>query len=119
MENILLVSVFLHFFPISFLFYKKIKNRFLFLSAVYGASFLVMILVTIAVFPFVLINIYIVPTLYQNGYLENITTLIGGINIYAEHSLYFMDALLIILLTFLIYRKYVLFHPVEEGGSFS
>ncbi len=81
-EDILLVlylSIFFIglFFPIIFAFYRKLNNKVLFLSSVYGINLIVWLLLTGAAAPIYAVMIYIFPTLYEIELTSNILWLIA------------------------------------------
>ncbi len=81
-ENIslgLYLSIFLIglFFPVIFAFYRKLNNKVLFLSSVYGINLIVWLLLTAASAPIQTAMIFIVPTLKEIDLLNNILWLIA------------------------------------------
>ncbi len=80
-ENILIVIYFsvllmAFSFPVIFAFYKRLDNKILFLSSVYGINFIVWVLVPGSFTPVYAALVFIVPALHELELTKNIIWLI-------------------------------------------
>lgn len=100
---------FLLLFPILYIFYKKGRNKFIFISSVLGATMITELLLFVAYSPFLIMSFYITPQLKELGYVSNIEILISFMNFIYEYN-FNLFGVLPVLLSFLIYKKHTFFN---------
>ncbi len=92
-------------FPLIYVAKYKIKNKLLFVSAVYGINGIVWVIIVLAYLPISGLLVFIIPTLKEIGYAENIMWLIQAAEFPIQYWWYFSEYTLFIF-PFLIYRRY-------------
>ncbi len=85
MEYVLLVIVIgATLSPIAFALYDDKDKKLLFIGSIYGVNIIIWVLIYFMYVPVWLFLVYIVPTLKEFGYAENILYVIGLAELYQE-----------------------------------
>lgn len=95
-------------FPVWLAIYKKIKDPFLFVFSVFGASLVISILIYILLIPLMLFSTYFAPPIADTYELLAFLTF-DYFWRFLQNSLFVLLIILDIVLTLLIYRRYSIF----------
>lgn len=111
LESFLLYSGLLlfSFFPYFYISIKKGKQKYLFLSACIGSSFIVVTLLHIFSVPFILFSVKIVPQLAEYEIIGYLLPLLQIMEFVATYSMIVLLPLLMLGMPVLIYRRYSFF----------
>jgi len=101
-------------FPIPYIFYKKGRQKFLFVSSVIGAVTIVELLLFLLVLPIIPAMIFLFPGLEELGYLENISFLIHAAEFVADNYFWLLSWLNVVL-SIAIFRKYEIFNHTHNN----
>ena len=105
---LLVITILFFIFPIAYSFFKKVSNKFLFISAVNGGTFLLGILVGLLILPAVILLNWVLPHLRSQGITDNINWLLESIDLASEYY-GFVFVVLYIPLSVVLYRRYEVF----------
>jgi len=108
----LLMSLYL--FPIPYIFYKKGRNKFLFVSSVVGATTIIELLLALVTLPIIVAILFLVPNLDYSGYAGNISYLIRAAEFVGEYY-FILVSWLNIWLSILIFRKFDFFRNAHNN----
>jgi hypothetical protein len=95
-------------FPVGFIFYKKGKNKFLFISSVVGYVMVTKVILLIIASPVTIFFMFILPSLSEIGYAGYLYPLINIVD-FIERYFFIFTELLFFVLPFLIHKRYEFF----------
>lgn len=103
------------FFPFGYIFYKRIKNKSLFVASIIGFYFLIEALLMTLFFPAGIFMVKVVPQLAEQGQVIYIIPLLYIFDFIQEWWFVLLHPVLSVALPMAVYRRYSLFHP-EKGN---
>ena len=112
MQETALITYFLIgiLYPIIYVLIKKVREKFLFISATYGAAILIQLLIMISIAPLYILDLWFFPKLEFLGYTSNIYFILGfGEKVFSDSFLWLLLPLHILVTTGLS-RKYEVFN---------
>lgn len=92
-------------FPVLYAIYFKLNRKLLFIASCYGLEQIILMLLYGLFSPMIILEMFAVPQLEANQYLENVRWLINGL--YFVESYWYIGMFSILLIApFLVYRRF-------------